>query len=157
LLEQAQSYYPKDWVEKSAEASRQKPVTIKIGTGRAYYAPGSNAFRLRESLKSTAHELAHRMEATIPGVKEMEKAFYDRRTAGEDAKPLRTLTGIYEYKMSEIARKDSFLSPYMGRDYNGTAYEILSMGLESLAGGDYDIVKNDPDYAAFIVGLLAGL
>ena len=35
--------------------------------------------------------------------------------------------------------------------------QIFLMGIESLTGGDYDILKDDVDYASFIIGLLAGL
>jgi SPP1 gp7 family putative phage head morphogenesis protein len=157
LIEQAQSFYPKEWVEKSAAASTRKPVTIRLGCSRAYYSPGSSAFRLRDNLGSCVHEMAHRMESTVPGLKDMEKAFYDRRTSGESTKTLRSLTRNSGYKSTEITKKDDFLDPYMGRDYNGSAYEILSMGVESLVNGHYDLIKNDTDYASFIVGLLAGL
>jgi hypothetical protein len=108
-------------------------------------------------MPKVAHELAHRLEQEYPKIKSMEKAFYERRTAGESLDKLSKLTGNYGYGPSEAAKKDKFLDPYMGKDYEGFAYEILSMGIESLTGGYYDIISDDVDYASFIIGLLAGL
>lgn len=157
LLAKAQAYYPKSWVEQSAKASKDIPVTVRLSPGRAYYSPRAVKFSVSDNARVCVHEMAHRIEATVPGVKEMEKSFYDRRTGGEKLYTLRSLTGVRGYGADEVARKDKFLDPYMGRDYGGRAYEILSMGVESLAGGSYDILKDDPDYTSFIVGLLAGL
>ena len=157
LLAKTQAYYPKAWVEQSAKASKSSPVSVRLTSGRACYIPTKTQFYISDDTRVCAHEMAHRMEAVVEGVKEMEKSFYDRRTEGEKLRSLRSLTGIRGYRAEEMAKKDKFLNPYMGRDYSGRAYEILSMGVESLAGGPYDIIKDDPDYAAFIVGLLAGL
>jgi phage putative head morphogenesis protein, SPP1 gp7 family len=157
LLAKTQAYYPKAWVDQSAAASKSSPVSVRLTKGRACYIPSRTQYCVTDDARVCAHEMAHRMEAVVDGVKGMEKSFYDRRTEGEKARTLRSLTGIRGYGADEIAKKDKFLNPYMGRDYSGRAYEILSMGVESLAGGSYDIVKDDPDYAAFIVGLLAGL
>jgi SPP1 gp7 family putative phage head morphogenesis protein len=157
LLAKAQESFPRSWVVLSEKASASQAVTIRLSTDRAHYIPGWAKFRINNSLPTVSHELAHRMEEVVPSIRDLEKQFYERRTKGEAPRTLRSLTGISGYRPQEIARKDKFLDPYMGRDYNGIAYEILSMGIESLVGGKYNIVKDDPDYASFIIGLLAGL
>jgi len=157
LLAKAQASFPEAWVHLSERASKAQALHVKFSQARSYYIPGWAQIKINDRLETVAHELAHRMEEVVPGVKEMEKAFYERRTKGESLRTLRSLTGISGYKPNEVARKDRFLSPYMGRDYKGAAYEILSMGIESLLGGYYNILKDDPDYAAFIIGLLAGV
>lgn len=156
LLAQAQVSFPRSWVALSEKASARQPITIRLSSDRAHYIPGWAKFGLRNNLPIVTHELAHRMEEVVPAIRDLERQFYERRTKGEAPRTLRYLTGL-PYKSHEVARKDKFLNPYMGRDYGGAAYEILSMGIESLVGGEYNIVRDDPDYASFIIGLLAGL
>lgn len=104
--------------------------------------------------RCTFHEMGHRMEDMVPGIKKLEAEFYARRTAGERLEWLGP-----GYKMSETTRKDKFLSSYMGKDYGNkedSFYELLSMGLESAYKGSYDLAK-DEDFADFIYGLIAAL
>ena len=57
---------------------------------------------------------------------------------------------------------DDFIDPYMGKVYSeGTvhdSWEVFTMGIQDLythsAG---EIMKNDPDYATFMLGVLAVL
>ena len=156
-FESCQALFPKEWLEKSVLASTTvSPLMIKLDKVRGYYQPLKSLLSLPESAPKVAHELAHRIEHVIPELVKMEKAFYDRRTKGEALESLRALTGNSAYAPYEVAKKDKFLHPYIGRDYGGRAYEILSMGIESLAGGQYDIIRDDPDFASFILGMLAG-
>lgn len=100
------------------------------------------------------HEMGHRMEDIIPGIKKLENEFYARRTKGED---LAWLGG--NYARTEKTRKDNFLSKYMGKDYGNketSFYELLSMGLESVFTSSYNIAK-DEDYYDFILGIIAAL
>jgi hypothetical protein len=94
------------------------------------------------------------MEDMVPGIKKLEKEFYNKRTQGEALKWLGP-----GYKQTEKTRFDNFLSPYMGKDYGNkddSFYELLSMGLESVFAGSYDLAK-DADYANFIYGIIAAL
>ena len=43
---------------------------------------------------------------------------------------IRALTGNTKYDPTEMTRKDQFINPYIGKDYNGSAYELVSMGFE---------------------------
>ena len=58
------------------------------------------------------------------------------------------------YGQSEKTRKDDFMSWYMGKDYYGNAYELVSMGFESYFTNSY-YLKEDEDYSNFIMGVLA--
>jgi len=105
-----------------------------------------------DMLECGFHEMGHRMEDIIPGIKKLENEFYARRTKGED---LKWLGGNYAY--TEKTRKDNFLSKYMGKDYGNTEtsfYELLSMGLESVFTSSYDLSK-DNDFQDFILGIIA--
>ena len=62
------------------------------------------------------------------------------------------------YKKSEKGRRDKFTDVYMGKDYGREDkgyYEILSMGLEGVYYGAYDLYEKDPEYFDLILGLLA--
>lgn len=105
------------------------------------------------------HELAHRMEATNPQIVQMERAFLLRR-AGVLGENPESLTTIYKGK-KEKGYKDNFITHYMGKVYDGTAYEILSMGMEALFEGTrggfigQNGEKRDSDYKRAIIGILA--
>ena len=58
------------------------------------------------------------------------------------------------YDRSETTRKDDFLHPYMGKDYHGTAYELVSMGFEYGYTNPKYLMK-DADMANWIYGILA--
>lgn len=110
-----------------------------------------------------SHEMAHRFEAVIPQIGQMEHDFLVRRTTDPvtgEREPLRTL---YE-GTAEVARPDKFASAYMGKEYPGgrtTHHEVMSMGVQALFSGEsgglvgahrYDA---DPDMRAFVLGVLA--
>ena len=136
----------------------------------------SSTWNENRSKSTVLHEFGHRVEETrtgvaepdeiipIPGAKrprgaarsetmEIERQFYDRRTAGEQA------VQMQGYGYSEKGRKDKFTHEYMGKDYvwqgEVYAYEILSMGLEGVYYGNYDLYEKDPEYFDLILGLLA--
>lgn len=50
-----------------------------------------------------------------------------------------------------MTRLDRFVHPYIGKDYGGERYEILSMGPEGLFGSTLDLT-GDSEYEAFILG-----
>lgn len=89
------------------------------------------------------------MEHTIPDIMQAEKAFYERRTKGYG---LEWLGGTY--KKSEKGRRDKFIDPYIGKDYGGFGYELVSMGFQ-WAYTDPLKLMQDKDMAEWIFGILA--
>ena len=145
----AMNFYPSDWLKKSsAFGISLKP---KWTSGRAYYAPGTGEIRVNESRGTCIHELGHRFEQVVPGIREAERAFYAERTAGE---PLKWLGPGYSTR--EVTRRDKFISPYMGKDYGGQAFELVSMGFQ-YAYTDYDKLSQDEDMRDWILGILASI
>ena len=147
--------YPTDWVEQSMQRG---PIQTKK-VNRGYYSDSEGLIAIsgltKQSRDSTAiHELGHRMERAVPGILQAEQAFYNRRTAGESLQRLRDVTGNSSYRANETTRKDNFVNPYMGKDYGGTSYELVSMGVE-YAYTQPKKLAQDPDYQQFIYGLLA--
>lgn len=146
----AYEYYPTDWIEKSFNHSSLK---LKK-TSRGYYSNRDNELAVSgndkyKSLRTATHELGHRFEYVNPIIKNQEKVFYDRRTAGETSEWLGK-----GYGKSEKTRKDNFISAYIGKDYGGDAYEIVSMGFERAFLKTDELMK-DEDYAEFIFGVLS--
>ena len=149
-IAEVSKYFPSDWLLKS---NPMKMMGLLVDRG--YYRPmklATMALSGGASLHRVAiHEMGHRFEHIIPGILELEKQFYERRTAGEELQWLGP-----GYDTEEMTRFDKFVSPYMGKDYGGRAYEILSMGLESIFAGSYDL-SADPEFEEFILGVMAGI
>lgn len=147
---EAYEFYPSDWVKQSADMGK---LAVKK-VDRGYYSHHDSTIAIsggtRESQFTTAvHELGHRFERSNPNIRVAEKAFYDRRTAGEELKWMGA-----GYRRDEITRRDNFLNPYIGKDYNGEAYEVVSMGFQ-YAYTDPEMLEKDADFAALIYGILA--
>ena len=134
-----------------------KVNTLRPGS-RAYQWANTVNFPLQATYGTVAHEFAHAIEDSVPGIKQIEKEFFDRRTKGEQAEYLGKLTGKPGYTSDEIAKPDKFLNPYMGKDYSNRSknpnYELLSMGMTYLYNKPDDLVK-DKDYMNFVLGCLA--
>jgi len=141
---------PKEWVEKSAE----QPITVVAKRGRAYYNRKKAEMVLgTENTFSTAcHEIGHRVEKVVDGVTDLERQFYNARTAGHSAKVIPGTT-------NELYKPNDWADPYVGRYYEFDAYEILSTGLETLLDGKRDVIDawKDPEQIKFVMGLLGGL
>lgn len=151
-IEKAYSHYPAAWVSQSVDFGEIQPRQVS----RGYYAhrtsyPSDMAISgySKDSRIGTAfHELGHRFEAINSGILDAEKEFYEKRTAGE------TLAWLGKgYGRDEKTRKDNFLSSYMGKDYGGSAYELVSMGFQYAYTNPRTLAK-DRDMQEWIYGIL---
>lgn len=150
VVKEAYDYYPTDWVEKSITRGNLTPKKVNRGYYSDLHAEIAISGWTEEGyLRTALHELGHRFERAVPGILEAEKIFYEGRTAGE---ALRWLGGNYRY--DEKSRFDKFLNPYMGKDYGGRAYELVSMGFE-YAYTNPTKLWEDEDFATWIYGILA--
>lgn len=154
-VENAYEYYPRDWIEKSMQRGTLTPKKVQ----RGYYSDWQGIIAISDyrddgGLQTATHELGHRMEKAIPGILEAEQNFFKRRTAGEELQKLSDITGNSAYKANEKAYKDKFLNPYMGKDYGGYAYELVSMGFEWAFNEPQTLLK-DKDMADWVFGLLS--
>lgn len=125
--------------------------------GRAYADPQWAEINITrdEDARVIIHEMAHILENRA-GLLDKVLAFYDRRTAGDKLEKLSDITGNKSYDASEKARRDKFISPYMGKDYGRASTEIVSMGLEYMYAEPARLAKEDPDYFDFIYDLVRG-
>lgn len=162
MIDTATELLPSDWVDNSINNQFQ---IWAMKTQRGFYQHGKRRVikgvptyvgNLRARVGSPTaeatvlHEFGHRIEYTTPGVTDLEQEFYRRRTKGESLKWMGS-----GYKKSERTRRDDFTDEYMGKDYGRDAWEILSMGLEGVFYGNFELYEKDQDYFDFILGLLA--
>ena len=155
LIVNALNNYPKDWIQASQKKSRIGATLVKK---RGSYNPVTNKIRLSNApedrmVRTSYHELGHRFEDTVTGVKEAEKRFYERRTDGEPLVRLRDVTGNKAYRPDEKTRVDKFTNPYMGKEYSNGWYDLASMGFQQYFTDPRRLLK-DKDYAEFITGML---
>lgn len=149
-IDNVRDYIPTDWVKKS----NKKPISAKH-VPRGYFFPGATSDTValsgdKHHMESCAfHEMGHRFEHMYPEILTIEKQFYDRRTNGEELSWLGP-----GYARTEVTRFDNFISPYMGKDYGGSGYELLSMGMEGVFCETYNISR-DTEYENLILGILA--
>lgn len=148
-VKKAYEHYPTEWVDASVAAGK---VSLKK-VDRGFYNHWSSTIAISgtdeaSQLQTSIHEIAHRFERVVDDMRDLEKTFYERRTNGE---ALQWLGG--RYSKSEKSRFDDFLDKYMGKDYGGDAYEIISMGFELGFTDPLKLLK-DKDMAEFIYGLL---
>ncbi|MBC2004435.1 hypothetical protein HCA78_11695 [Listeria booriae] len=151
-ISNASFLFPDDWIAKSNKVGS---LLVK-NVYRGYYMHDNQKATIALNAKyntfgTAIHEMGHRFEYLVPGLLEAEKQFYIRRTLNE---PLVHMGPGYNQK--EQTRVDNFIRKYMGKDYDGRAYELFSMGIEGLYSLSYDIYK-DKEYLHFILGVLARL
>ena len=146
---QAYQYLPEDWIKSSLQKGK---IVIRYNE-RGMYQNHINTLSTNANLPNSIHELIHRMEWTHYELLQAEEIFYKRRTENEKLIKLIDMYPDSDYEDWEIARKDKFIDAYMGKDYKGSAYELLSMGLETLYSNPEKIWK-DYDMTTWLYGVL---
>jgi hypothetical protein len=135
------------------------------GVDRAYYLDDVIYLAPLSGTQTVVHELGHWLQQRGPGIHERVMAFYRRRTAGENPESLAALTGA-AYRPEEVTRKDRFINPYMGKDYDAEFgagamdqirnSEVLSMGIQLLFEDPARLAREDPEMFDFLWELLRG-
>ena len=152
-INNVRDHFPEDWVK---EGNGKKILPLYVDRG--YHCDKGDYTEIALSgdeshmMSCAYHEMAHRMEKLIPEIVTIEKQFYERRTKGETLQQLQKIDP--RYSADEVVRVDHFISPYMGKDYGGSAYELLSMGMEALYCGTMQL-EQDPEYCDMVWGILS--
>lgn len=109
------------------------------------------------------HELAHVLEDD-ERTRALANRFLDHRTERtEDGKnkvvSLASLTGNSGYKRDEVAYKDSFIDPYVGKYYRDRITEVFSMGMQYFNSPESMAVlaEKDPDHFNLMLGYMTTL
>jgi hypothetical protein len=106
--------------------------------------------------KSTLfHELGHNLEFD-PKASMLAQEFLKRRRESDKLYKLRQLTGSKFYGAGEMAFKDSWISPYVGKFYKDGATEVFAMGLQEFSSPQklQAFMQKDPEHFDLIVGYL---
>ncbi len=129
LLLKNLSAYPKDWVNQLKKKGLNRVTYVENTT--SLFRPTENLINLGNSLKDSAvHELGHFFDDRLSTktVKKHVNEFLRTRTIGEAAQHLE---GYPDYV---IAKKDKFVTGYIGRIYPSNDTEVFSMGMGYLHG-----------------------
>jgi SPP1 gp7 family putative phage head morphogenesis protein len=133
-------------------------IEIKGYTGRAHYKNGKIYVGSETKASTVMHEITHGTEKQNPATFQASLAFLKARAGNDAPKSLRKLTGIKKYDASEMAWEDEWVKKggnvYAGKDYSGTATEILTMGIERLHADPIRFATTDPKYFQFVLTTL---
>ncbi len=159
-IQSALNYFPTKTANKIA--NYKHAVKAEIAERGWFYKHDSGAVSIglgENTMGNGAevHELGHFFEKLYPWIVQVEKEFYDRRTAGEELQLLRDVTKNDAYGEWEETRVDNFLNPYIGKDCKGKGFEVFSTGLEQLFYGTMGEKRLDFEYENLIMGIIARL
>ena len=159
----AVNYLPKDWIESSVKQGTLDIAPLgndnragHVGTAKAStitisaWLRGENA----DDIGTAIHEFTHRLELTEPMLHRLEEEFYNKRTKGEEAVPLRSVSKGKKYDHNEMTKVDKFPDPYCGKVYDDGAYEIMTVGFQ-WAYTNPQKFGNDREYKELVFGALA--
>lgn len=101
------------------------------------------------------HEMGHHMESD-KALLQAAQAFLKKRRESDKLFRLQDLVKNSKYRRDELAYKDSFFNPYIGKYYRDGTTEVWSMGVESLASPAVlaQRMNQDPEMMALIMGAL---
>lgn len=104
---------------------------------------------------TVVHELMHAVGAHDIDFHLAEERYFKDRTASKKTKTLRDITGDMGYRTDEIAYDmgGNCIDPYVFKDYGGGAYELMSMGVETLYRSPV-AYSNDPNMLKWVLSML---
>lgn len=178
VLRKTLDYYPEEWIQKAIDSGGITVKKVQRGYCNSFTnVIGLSGYGEEHTFATAVHELGHYFERKVSVsdtyvpfdktktwwkpyleknypeggtyILDAERAFYKRRTKGEELEWLGT-----GYKRDEKTRKDNFIHPYMGKDYDGYDFELVSMGFQ-YAYTEPERLAADPDMEEWIYGLLS--
>ena len=81
---------------------------------------------------TVVHELMHAVEAHDPDFLDKEREYFDIRTATSNLVSLKKLTGLSYRRYEKAYDVKRSIDVYAFKDCKGSAYELMSMGVETL-------------------------
>lgn len=163
-LQQGAEGLPSAWIDVS---NKHGDMRIVFTAGRAQYDPYLSEVQIGVDVDVARHELAHRMESVVPGLLGLEERFFKFRTGDNPTfRSLNELVGSKnQYRDNEVADPDQFFNPYVGKDYKGVAYEIMSVGVQHVyrhlvtkMSTQGDMIQTqklmDDEYIDFVLGAM---
>ena len=112
-------------------------MSAKALSTRGYYSRYQNLI-VANNHHTATHEYAHHLQRGVPELDKVFQSVHKQRTRGDKLEALRTVTSITKYAWSEVARKDGYYDPYVGREYkignDDSALEVMTMSFDKLLG-----------------------
>lgn len=146
------------------------PVPDKIQftylDGRPRYIDATGAINIGDYFdkRICMHELAHPVEFRNPALSQANKAWVKARCQASGFEPespekLQKLCPEGKYGPEELAQRDHFTNPYVGKVYADAATEVLSTGLEHFTDGKklVQLYQQDPEQFFLVLGALETL
>ena len=122
--------------------------------GRRAFAKGRSCISIQGDFtkKTLFHECGHLAEAWDRVFQVSCMEFVKSRATGSPVS-LKKMTGL-GYQPHEKAYPDSFINPYVGKDYGGTASEVFSMALQCLASPEEtaELIEKDQEHFHLLLG-----
>ncbi len=167
----AASWFPRSWIE----AANKVPQLYALHTTeRGFYSDpsrdrqykgrvkprGAGLIAAETHIKPTVlHEFVHHLQYAMPGLDARFQALHRARTAGDKVEI------IYPDLPAERGRPDKYVERYAGREYSGSALEVMTMTYELLLAAYphalpdgpsryLRLLHDDPELAALAIGLL---
>ncbi|MBF0632677.1 MAG: hypothetical protein HQL89_17075 [Magnetococcales bacterium] len=173
----ASTRFPDDWTRISDAAG---PLNVRFTTKRGWawtsqkdgwtWLNGRSVKTVKgegiivTSAGSTAeHEFTHRLQAVIPELDAFFQQIHRQRTQGEPLERLMDIHPRLRYKRDEVTRKDKYVEPYQGKEYDGQAREVMTMAFQALLGSLdskkeaqflFETLTKDAAMAHLAIGLL---
>jgi hypothetical protein len=123
----------------------------KIALGQEY----DDSDQLR---RCTFHEYAHFTEYANPGITIASRKFIESRATSLETEKLNIIDPTRGYRDDEIAFRDQFVSPYVGKIYGdaGTPTEVVSMGIDRFRNSAVmaEFYKQDREHFNFVLGAI---
>lgn len=162
----------------AADADHPRGLKVEYGvarTGRAFYSPKDRRINLAggEPASIVVHEFGHAIEMQWSKVFDRASEFLTHRVGAEKLRKLKDIFPRRGYDGHERARKDKFDQAfaddasdawYCGKEYRRNvrdpktrdATEIIAMGVQKVMQDPVTFARKDPEYCAFIMGILDG-
>lgn len=142
-------------------------IRADIKPGRAYAEPKLRAITIEagEDFRTIAHEIMHVIESnSLISYRTSEFLKYRVAKSGtpevkmNDVAAGEVIYGDHEYgNEDDFARIfDKISAAYVGKRYESGSTEVLSMGIEKLMTEPIDMMEKDPEFFAFMLGILSG-
>jgi len=152
---------PKVLGRYEANGGQMEPFLVRYKKGRAKYSPwdaSGKTIYTQGATRSTMHEFGHHLEDVSERAHQACLDFVRDRTEGEKAVRLKDLFPRSKYRANEVTKVDKFISPYVGKDYDGRFTEVLSMGFENFSSDDAIVwlFENDPEHFRLTLAMITG-
>jgi hypothetical protein len=113
-------------------------------------------------LPNAIHEYGHRLQDALPGLQAKFAEMHMRRARGEALQSLKALEPTQDYRRDEMTRKDNYINPYWGKEYDGAPLETMTMAMQTVLSGRAwkdgfffkRLYTKDREMFDFVVGLL---